>query len=169
MKHGPASGQPLALLLERVARLLDDGQAPQALGLLGSLPAGNPYVENARGVCLMRAGRVRDAIALYQGLAMHGSELSLDLTQPTAFLTNFATALLLDKNVQGCRSVLFEMRQDGHPSVVRLRGALDRWKKGLGWWNRFLFSVYGDVEQPIVLDFPPGELVIPNSSAPAGG
>lgn len=149
-------------LMQRVAPLLDAGDAQRALDLIGSKPT-DSFLQNARGVCLMRLGRVREAIDLYRDIVLHGDALNLDLAQPAIFLTNFATALLLDRNVTGCRSALSELRQDDHPSVVRLLEFIGRWKKGLSWWHRFLFITYGEVRRPVVVDFPPGELVFPGA------
>lgn len=161
-------GSDVARLMQSVARLLDDNHPDQALRALDSHRDTDPMLVDARGVCLMRLGRIREAITLYRKLVLADNDVTFDLRQPTTFLTNFATALLLDRNVRGCLDLLFQIGDEGHPTVLRLREALRRWKAGLSRWHRLLLTVYGEVKRPIVLGFPPGELAALETSGVAG-
>jgi hypothetical protein len=74
------------------------------------------------------------------------------------FLTNFATALLMDHNVSGCVSALGAARDEPNPSVQRLRDAIRKWKAGLSLWQKICWY-WGDTPgSPIELGFPPGEI-----------
>ena len=147
--------------LRRAKDCLENAREKEALELLGAAPTGDALLDDARGVCLMRLGRARAALDLYRGLALENGSLNLKADLPTVLLANYATALLLEQNVEGCLTLLREVGDPGHPSVVRLRDAIARWRGGLGLWARIQFSVYGVAARPVVLDFAPGEITVP--------
>ncbi len=153
------------LLLEAVA-LLRRGDPQGALALLGSRRPGDLLFDNARGVCLMRLGRARSPIGVYQQLVLHPGSINLRLDVPPVLVTNFATALLLEGNVTGCSVILRELGDDVHPAVVRLRAAIDRWRSQLGWWERLQFSLYGAAKRPVDLGTEVGELLLPQPDRP---
>src|SRR5690349_864375 len=117
----------LVRLIERVDRLLREGEPRKALDLLARSKEGSPWSVNATGVCLLRLGDAPRAIELFRHLVLAPGGLVLKSDVPTAFKVNFATALLLDGNLTGCTSVLGEIREEQHPAVQKLRAAIRRW------------------------------------------
>ena len=154
---------PSAVLstLRRVEESLAKPDPAEALEHLRHSVPDDPLLGNARGVCLMRLGRVRSAIELYRSFLLDEGTLILKSGLPTVFLANYATALLLDENLDGCLTLLDEASDESHPSVARLRKAVATWRSGLRWWERLQFALYGLVPHAVALDFAPGELVIP--------
>lgn len=143
--------------LEHVRDLLNRGEAEKALESLSRATTPSPDVSNARAVCLMRLGHCERAVAVYQEMLLKGG-VTVDPKAPVKHVVNFATALLLAGNVAGGISVLDDLGRTDHPGALRLRAAVQRWRKSLGIIRRLLFAVYGAVpEKPVVLDFPPGE------------
>jgi hypothetical protein len=143
-------------LLGRAEKLLQTEGPRVALGFLKRHNNGSPWIVNAYGVCLLRQGDAQQAMAIFRSLVLGAGGFALRPDAPTVFKTNYATALLLTDNVPGGRSILDQVRDEGHPSVQRLRGALRRW------WGSFTFLekvrwFFGGAERPIVLDFSPGE------------
>ena len=120
-----------------------------------------PDVRNAKGVCLLRLGRFEEAVAVYRELVVNPGTTSMRPGVPTVYKTNFATALLLAGNVSGCQQTLDEMAEEQHPTVQRLRTAIQRWQKSLSLWQKINWRV-GGIEpgnRPATIDFTPGELV----------
>lgn len=169
MKDTPSPSKPpkTTSLLLLVAECLTAGDPAAALALIGQRPTGERYVENARGVCLLRLGRASEAVDLYRELLVDRDSLILDLEAPPAFLVNFATALLLSGNIDGCRSTLEELKRDADPDVIALRAAMAKWRSDQGWWAKMKFALSGTVAKPVVLDFPPGALAYPDQGRPS--
>lgn len=95
---------------------------------------------NAIGVCLMRLGKAREAVDVYQGMVMKPGCTWMRPEVPKLYKLNFATALLLKGTPAGCLGTLSERSQ---------LSFLRRWD-----WR------LSHVEPPncqIELDFPPGE------------
>ena len=147
MKNPGPSSQPSndSPVLGQVERLLEAGDAESALALFPPSGADDPLLENARGVCLMRLGRFAAAVDLYRALLVEDDTVFLNLDRPTHFITNYATALLLEQNVAGCLSTLEELKQEENPMVRVLRGAIRQWRRELGWWGRLLLALSGVV------------------------
>ena len=81
---------------------------------------------------------------------------------------NYATALLLARNVSGCVALLKEVNQEQVAYVGKLRAAIERWRRSLGWWRRLAFDWYGaEPSKPVTLDFQPGELTVSHELRPA--
>ncbi|HUW83548.1 MAG TPA: hypothetical protein VMZ31_12215 [Phycisphaerae bacterium] len=142
-----------------VRKLLELGRPQEAAEVIRQFGAASAELRNAYGVCLMRTGQTGKAVELYRKLVMDEKGINLKRDVPTIFKTNFATALLLARNAAGCLSVLDEMADSRHPAVVRVRDAVARWRRSLGWWRRVWLAMYGSAPAtPVVLDFPPGDL-----------
>jgi hypothetical protein len=158
----------MADVLALVHQLLDAGKASEAVELLRQSGKGSPELSNAYGVSLMRAGEITKAIDVYRSLCLSENGVCLKTDLPTRYKANFATALLLAKNVSGCLSILGEVDDEGDPGVLRLRAAITRWSQSLSRWRRFWFKVFGEAPEGVVpLDFEPGELSDPSRLRPA--
>lgn len=154
-----ANGRDINTVLNKVQALLNEGRAKDALELLSRCGSNSPPEQNARGVCLMRLGLTEKAIDLYRRLVLRKDSVCFRSDVPVVFKTNFATALLLSRNVSGCEAVLEELGNDSSPEVVKLRAALSRWRHSLNWVRRLLLALHGaPSRQSIPLDFPPGDL-----------
>lgn len=146
-------------VLSLVHKLLDAGKPKEAVELIRRFGTGSSELSNAFGVSLMRSGEIAKAIEVYRNLVINESGVCLKRDAPTLFKTNFATALLLAKNISGCLSVLQEINDERDAGVTRLRAAITRWKQSLTWRQRLWFKLYGDAsDKAVPLDFQPGEL-----------
>ncbi|MAT13922.1 MAG: hypothetical protein CMJ46_01475 [Planctomyces sp.] len=145
-------------------QLADEARYVEAFRLLDAEQSFVPEIRNARGVCLMRTHRYRDALELFKSLVIPHNCTWLKQDLPLIYRTNLITAFMLAKLPQGANAALMETREVDHPSVVRLRRALDEWVKRLP-WSKWLQWKYGlDLEEQVTLDFDPGDFVDPLTS-----
>lgn len=149
---------PQIPLLEKVRQLLAAGRADEAKRLLVREHSEHVLVKNALGVCLLRLGQFDDAVKLFRGIALTGHGIVVRTDVPTIVKSNFATALLLRGEVDGCLSILSESQDLQHPSVIRLYEAVQRWKKTLTIGQRLHWWLGVPPEKPVPLDFEPGEI-----------
>lgn len=143
-------------LLHQVALFLDNHQIDQALqNLKGARPV-TSRIQNAIAVCWLRLSRPKQALPVLRSLALaNGIIVRQDV--PSAYVINLATALLLEKNLQGCESMLAELNPD-IPAVKQLREAIRSWKQGLSFWEKVRFHFSGEMSKPLTLEFAPGVL-----------
>lgn len=152
-KHPPESHA----VLNQAEKLLQAGQARQALDLLARSKVHSPWSTNATGVCLLRLGQADRAVELFRNLVLSGS-LFLRPDVPTAWKVNFATALLMVNNLEGCVQLLAEIQEEDHPGVQRLRAALQSWHNRMSVWEKIRWFLGGQQARRVELDFLPGEL-----------
>ncbi len=165
--NGTTTEPASAAAVQQAARLADTGKSQEALRLLASESNSSNEVLNARGVCLMRLGRIDDAIRVFRSLVLPSGCIWMKPELPVIYRVNFATALLLSQRPLGVRDTLCEMHEQDHPSVVRLRDALHAWEKHLPAWQRLLWKVGYTPSVPICISFVPGEFVEgPNLTTP---
>lgn len=146
-------------VLALVHTLLDVGKAGEAVELMRKYGTESSELSNAYGVALMRAGETAKALAFYRRICLYPDSVCFKDNLPTMLRVNYATALLLEGNVSGCLGALTEVGQEQDPYVRRLRSAIGRWRRSLGWWKRLEFILYGaEPDRPVPLDFPPGDL-----------
>src|SRR5262245_47553783 len=93
-------------VLAQVGALLEDKQAYDALALLGRLKPASIWTTNAIGVCQLRLGNAQIAVDVFRGLVLAPGGIIVRDEAPTVFKTNYATALLANRNVHGCLSIL---------------------------------------------------------------
>jgi hypothetical protein len=127
------SPEKVSDVLALVQRLLDIGKPQEAVELVRKYRTGSSELSDAYGVALMRAGETARAVEVYRGLRINESGFALKQNLPTSFKTNYATALLLVKNVTGCLSLLAEIDQEQDAYVQKLRAAIESWRRSLGW------------------------------------
>lgn len=144
-----------AELLTRVDALLMEGLPREALALLPRTDP--PWVRNARGVCLLRLGRVSQAVEALRDLVFDHTGFAVRADAHPVFQANYATALLLDGNAEGFWSILGGIRDRTHSAVARLDDAVGRWKAGMTLGQR-IASALGVGGPRLALDFPPGDL-----------
>ncbi len=111
------------------------------------------------GVCLMRAGRVENAVDVYRAFVLTPGTLLERPDVNNAYKRNFATALLIRGLPSGALTVLKDTREPDHPMAVRLYAAIKQWEKSLSWLRRLDWKI-NSIEPAncrIPLDFEPGE------------
>ncbi|MCI0460232.1 MAG: hypothetical protein L0Z62_25045 [Gemmataceae bacterium] len=145
-------------LIEQVTTLLSEGQAARALETLSRARVSSPWASNALGVCLLRLGNAKSAVDVFRGLVLAAQGVSLRPDVPGEYKRNFAAALLASGNVAGGLDVLSDLGAEGHPTVQALRGAVARWKANLSFWQRLRWYLGGEMDIPVVFDFPLGEV-----------
>lgn len=144
-------------LLTQVDQLLRTDRAEQALAVVEGSGLRSPWVQNTRGVCLLRLGRTNQAIEVLRNLVFDPAGFAVRSDAHPVHQANYATALLLDGNTDGFFSILGGIQDRSHPAVARLDEAVRRWKAGMS-WSQWLKSFLGVAADPPTLDFPPGDL-----------
>ncbi|MCA9062054.1 MAG: hypothetical protein KDA96_03320 [Planctomycetaceae bacterium] len=144
-------------------RLAEQGRCAEALGHLATAISSD-QIRNARAVCLMRSGSVTAALEMLRGVVFRPGTLQQRDDIPVIYQTNFCTVLLLTGRPGGCREVLAEIRDQQHPSVLRLRETLRKWEKTLPFfqWLNWKMGVAPSV--PVPVEFTPGEFIEPSST-----
>jgi Flp pilus assembly protein TadD len=151
------NSQDLNVVLERVRALLNEGKTDEAVEALRRVNAKPPMLENARGVCLLRLGKVPEALRIFRGLMYPQGNVAYAPDAPPSLKVNFATALLLTGDVIDGLAVLKEVNA-AHPAAGRVWNAYRRWRKTLNPINRLLALVGLPPARPVAMDFPVGEL-----------
>jgi hypothetical protein len=142
-------------------RVLDEvafGRYENALKIVSPATATDPVLANARGVCLMRMGMYDDSVALYRWLVLNPGQSLVRRDRPAYFKTNFATALLVAGNVDGCLHVLHQIHEDS-PRIRQLREAISQWEAALTYWQKLDWWINRCVpsNRPVTIHFEPGE------------
>jgi hypothetical protein len=121
----------LGIAIEKIA--VNDYTA--AIKILESAPRDNT-TRNTLGVCLMRAGCIRDAIGVFRGFALIPGSVVFHSDTSDTCKRNFATCMLLLGSPSGALDILDETSD--HETIVetRLRVAILNWAKTLSWWRR---------------------------------
>lgn len=167
----PQQQPAVAPNMQRAIQQIAAGKYQRALELLTPAQR-DDRTRNTRGVCLIRLGRIEDAIRLFRELVLQGGCTWTRPDLPTVYKTNFATALLLGGHSDGCMDILRDLKDENHPSVLRLQAAVKQWTKTLSWWQRlnWWLGKIAPSNRPVTLDFPPGdfdfELTLPERTQP---
>lgn len=134
------------------------GRYDRALALADAYPQRDQQVSNAKGVCLMRLGRSREAVALYRSLLVTPDCTSVRADCPAYLKLNYATALLLAGQPGACLDVL-QQAGDRWTIARALRGAVERWEttlpfsQKLDWWINHV----APPGTTVATDFTPGD------------
>jgi hypothetical protein len=147
-----------AHLLKSISDAAAAGQYDRAVSLSSLHSADDPVIANARGVCLMRDGRLAEALDLFRWLVMNPGCTWIRTDRPNYFLTNYATILLLTGHWEDCLAVLREVKTDS-AVVKRLRAVFQAWEATLTFGQKLHWWVHRAVppDHPIEIDFTPGE------------
>ncbi len=118
--------------LQHIRELLDHDRPSEALNFI--LHSGNdsPAMENARGVCLLRLGRLDEAISVLRDVAFQDLPV-IPSDVPALFQVNFAVAMLRANYDKG-EALVISNRLNGneHPEAAKLKAAVRQWKESLG-------------------------------------
>jgi tetratricopeptide (TPR) repeat protein len=134
---------PDALALLRVTQgLIENNQPEQALTLVSQCSTRDSApMRNARGVCLLHMGKYEEALALFRELYFPNNAFAVPRDTPTEVRVNYVSSLLMLGNVQIAASLLYNIPDQKHPAVKRLRAAIRAWKRELPWWGKVLLPV----------------------------
>ena len=143
-------------LLTQVRDLLDANQPEKALDLLRRSRDVSASVENARAVCLMRLGRSSEALNKLRPFVLQRTGIAVKTDASDTIKANFATALMLERNVSGCQGMLRAVAAQDHPEVRKDLAAIAKWKRELGIVSRLLNAIGIVSRKPVPLDCPPG-------------
>ncbi|MEZ6073158.1 MAG: tetratricopeptide repeat protein [Pirellulales bacterium] len=173
----PSSGEPAmattSALLTEVLKEAARKQYHRAIALSTRKGGQELSVINARGVCLMRIGKIDEAVTLFRNLVLQPGCIWMRKDRPAFYKYNFATALLLSGRPAGCLDVLRELGAQDPPTAGVLRAAIKRWESTLPLWNWLDWKLYGSApsDRPVLIDFEPGdfgcEVILP-SAGPGG-
>ncbi|MCA9060643.1 MAG: hypothetical protein KDA85_19160 [Planctomycetaceae bacterium] len=168
--HRPTSHAEAAMdqnekTFRKAVQLAESGALDQALHHLARA-ASTEQIRNARAVCLMRSGSLPAAVETLRSVVLRSGTVQLRDDVPLIYQTNFCTALLLSGRPGGCWDVLAEIRNQQHPSVIRLRTALKNWEKRLSILQRINWKLGIAPEVSVNIDFIPGEFLDPLSATP---
>jgi hypothetical protein len=141
----------------KVRRLVETNRLDEALTLARSRH--DAPMKNAQGVCLMRKGFPAEAIRIYRTMVLDNTGLFLREQIPAVYKTNYALALLLSGHAAGGINILKELAGTDDPSVQKLRSIIDGWKSQLSFLERLGLMLGLEPKRPVLLDFPPGELL----------
>jgi hypothetical protein len=140
-----------------VRQLLDQGRPQEALNLLKHLGQNGASSKNVQSVCLLRLGKIHEAISILSDITFQGN-ICIPPETPVVFQTNFATAMLMANNKEAAISVVEHLDDKQHPTVVKVRNAITTWKKGLNLFQRVLCKLGIYPGKAIPVDFVPGDL-----------
>ena len=129
-----------------------------AVNLLASAGR-DPQVRNALGVCLMRSGRIDQAVEVFRSFVLMPGSVMERPDVSNACKRNFATALLMKGFPSGALTVLAETREPEDIMEMRLRSAIKQWEKSLSWFRRLDWKMNGIEPRNchVPIDFEPGE------------
>jgi len=144
-------------VFDRVRQLLDQNRPQEALDLIDHVGQNSASMKNAQGVCLLRLGRIEDAISVLREITFQG-HICIPSDTPVVYQTNFATAMLLANHKEGVIDIISRLDEKQHPAVVRIRSAMKTWEKGLNLLQRLLFKAGIYPGKAIPIDFAPGDL-----------
>lgn len=145
-------------LLARVADLLSADKPQEALELITKSRLVSLEAKNAKAVCLLRMGKVPQAVSMLCDLLFPGTSVTPSPNAPVVLYTNYVTAMLMQGNVTAATDVLSQVPDREHPAVLRLKDTLRSWRRGLGlgWRVLGVLGLYPD--RPVDLSFPPGDI-----------
>jgi len=143
--------------IARIRKLLDDNRPQEALDLINRQREETPEARNACAVCLLRLGRIDEAVSLLRNIVFRDSICMPDDT-PLRFRLNFATAMLMANFKDAAFTVMDRLDGEEDSQAVQLREAIARWKKDLGPIGRLRCRLGFYPQRPVLLDFPPGRV-----------
>lgn len=144
-------------VIERVRELLNQNRPDDALKFIEHLGQKTPVMENARGVCLMRLGKIDEAVSVLRDIAFQGY-ICIPTDTPVLYQINFATAMLLSNHNDGALDILNKLDEKVHPEVSKLKEAIRRWVKSLNFIEKCAYYIGLYPNKRVTIYFPPGEI-----------
>ncbi|TWU01912.1 tetratricopeptide repeat protein [Neorhodopirellula pilleata] len=145
-------------VIKRAGLLIQKHDYAGAANLLSAAGRDSQF-RNMLGVCLMRMGKVDQAVDVYRSFVLVPGTVLERSDVSNASKRNYATALLLKGFPSGALSVLTEIRDPNHPMAERLYLAIRQWERTLTWfrWLDWKLNRVEPAKCRIPLAFEPGE------------
>ena len=143
--------------LEYLREMLTAGDVPKALAILQKDGCRTPELKNALGVCLMRDGKIDQAMQVLRELVF-GKLICIPSDTPPLYQANYATVLLCKQYNQVAIGIIRNLPTSAHPYIVQLRWCIGQWQKKLPFGRRMLSRVGFYPAAAIPLTMPPGDL-----------
>ncbi|MFB0552231.1 MAG: tetratricopeptide repeat protein [Phycisphaerae bacterium] len=143
--------------IDYVRELLNQGRPQDALKFIEHLGQKTPIMENARGVCLLRLGKIEQAISVLREVVFQGY-ICIPSDTPVLYQINFATAMLIANLKDAAIPILDRLDVTEYPQAAKLKDAISRWAKSLNLIERFSYHLGLYPSKPVKIDFPPGEV-----------
>lgn len=144
-------------VMEELLRRIDRNALPDLALPTTFRQSDSPDFLNAYGVCLLRLGKIHEALAVFNEITLHPHTLRVRRDVPDRFKVNLATARLLARNPRGCLEALRMMDNRKTANSQRLRTAVRRWSASLPLLQRLIWRIGVPPTTPIRLDFVPGD------------
>jgi hypothetical protein len=143
--------------IEHIRELLNQDRPQDALKYIEHLGQKTPDMENARGVCLMRLGKIEEALSVLREVVFQGY-ICMPSDTPVLYQINFATAMLLSNHKDGAFSILNKLDKKVYPQLVKIKDVVRRWVRSLNFIEKcgYYFGLYPN--KPVTIDFVPGEI-----------
>ncbi|HPY77218.1 MAG TPA: hypothetical protein PLQ45_05195 [Anaerohalosphaeraceae bacterium] len=143
--------------IEHIRQLLKAKEYEKALLYVDQVGQNNSPMKNARGVCLLRQGKIEPALKLLRDLNFAG-QICIPSDTPPLYQANYATALLMKGYNQEALEILSGLKARQHPYVAAMHETIAEWKRGLNPFQRLgcLLRLYP--RKPVSLKYPPGSL-----------
>lgn len=143
--------------MDHIRQLLDNGEYEQALWVVDHVGQDNSPMKNARGVCLMRQGKIEPAIKLLRDLNFQG-QICIPSDTPPLYQANYATALLMKGYNQEAMEILAALKPKQHPYVAAMRETIAEWKRELNVFQQISCLLRLYPRKQVSLKYPPGSL-----------
>lgn len=155
------AGIVIGAMIQRVAAMADSGFPDKALMMLNRMRTNTDAERNARGVCLLRLGRIEESLRQLRSLVLRTNCTWMRPELPVIYRANLCTALILAGHLVGASELLASIDEQHHPSVMRLKQTMGHWKKRLSFWQRIQWELGLEPEVSVILDFKPGDFLDP--------
>lgn len=143
--------------IEHIRELLNQNRPLEALKFIEHLGQQSPVLENARGVCLMRTGKIEEAITALRDIVFQ-RHVCIPSDTPVLYKINFATAMLISNHKDAAFPILTQLNEKEHPHIAKLKDAIRQWIKSLSLAEKCFYYIGIYPKKPITIDFPPGEI-----------
>jgi len=142
--------------LDHIRLLLEAGEAEKAIQFIEKGGSQCPEINNALGVCLMRLGRIENAVVVLRQLVL-GNRMCIPSDTPPLFQANYATALLLKNHNQPAIEIINNLAASDHSYIQQLKQAIAHWRKSLPVFQRMGCFVRSYPARRVTIPFPPGQ------------
>jgi hypothetical protein len=143
--------------IENIRELLNQNQPAEALKFIDRTGQQSPAMENAKGVCLMRIGRIEEAVTALRDIVFQG-HICIPSDSPVLYKINFATAMILSNHKDAALPIINQIDEKEYPYAAKLKEAVRQWAKNLSLSEKCRYHLGLYPKKPITLDFQPGEI-----------
>jgi hypothetical protein len=138
--------------LQRIRELLDHDRLDEALIFTTRSGNDSPEMKNARGVCLLRLGRLDEAIKVLRDITYQDLP-GIPHDTPVLFQANLAAALLRANQAKDVALMILDrLHGNEHPEAAKLKAAVRQWRKSIGPLGRLRCRLGLCPAQPVPLD-----------------